>query len=163
MVQKQPDAGQPKGGRRQRVPFSVLIVGLLFVLQGVLLLAIGLSPELMAILRTGAPANLVAILDRLPATSHDSIVLSRAWALLGLLALVTAIGICLLQPVAWMMGMAGEGICLLVTLVRYFADRPPYIYLIMVLCIVAVLYLNYSEVIDTFRSHQPTNHRRQHP
>jgi len=145
------------------VPLTVLIVGLLFVLQGVLLLAIGFSPELVATLRSTAPARLVAILDRLPATGHDGIWLSRAWALLGLLALIVAIGIFLLQPVAWMMGMAEEGICLLVTLIRYFTDRPRHIYPIMALCILIVLYLNYSEVTDTFRSYRSMRQRRQRP
>ena len=149
--------------RRQRVPLTVLIVGLLFVLQGVLLLAIGFSPELVATLRSNAPANLAEILDRLPATGHDGIWLSRAWALLGLLALIVAMGIFLLQPVAWMMGMAEEGICLLMTLIRYFADRPRHIYPIMALCILIVLYLNYSEVTDAFRSYRSTRHRRQRP
>jgi hypothetical protein len=161
VVQQAPEPAQHTvRRRRQRVPLTVLIVGLLFVLQGILLLAIGFSPELVATLRTDATANLAEILDRLPATGRDGIWLSRAWALLGLLALVTAIGIFLLQPVAWTMGMADEGICLLVTMARYFADRPRHIYPIMVLCIVIVLYLNYSEVTDTLRSYRSTRYRR---
>jgi len=142
---------------------TVLIVGLLFVLQGVLLLAIGFSPDLVATLRSNAPARLAEILDRLPATGRDGIWLSRVWALLGLGALITAIGVLILQPVAWTMGMAEEGICLLVTLIRYLTDRPRHIYLIMALCIVIVLYLNYSEVTDTFRSYRSMRQRRQRP
>jgi hypothetical protein len=142
---------------------TVLIVGLLLVLQGVFLLAIGFSPELVATLRSSAPARLVAILDRLPATGHDGIWLSRAWAALGLVALLTAIGVFLLQPVAWMMGMAEQGICLLMTLIRYFTDRPRHIYPIMGLCIVIVLYLNYSEVTEALRSDRSARYRQQRP
>lgn len=77
---------------------------------------------------------------------------------LGVVALVAAVGFLFLRPGAWVMAMLAQGLCLLIALIFYFVrgTENAYLFLLMLTCIVMVIYLNYAEVPAVFRAQPGT-------
>jgi hypothetical protein len=79
------------------------------------------------------------------------VVLGFVFALLGVLALAAAIGFFRVARGAWLLAVLVQGIDLALALVLYFADRPAFVYGMMVYGIVMVLYLHQADVQAAFR------------
>ncbi len=80
----------------------------------------------------------------------------RGWAFaaLAFLALITGVRLFRLRESAWLHAMFLQGLNLSMAIGVYLQEKPFYVYLIMMNCIFMVLYLNYSEVLITFRSEE---------
>ncbi|HSM54732.1 MAG TPA: hypothetical protein VK879_01140 [Candidatus Sulfomarinibacteraceae bacterium] len=79
---------------------------------------------------------------------------------LGVLALLAALGFFTLRPGAWVIAILVQALSLLSSLIYYFDRRPQsfVLYSLMVYSIVMVLYLNYANVPSAFRA-QPGTRR----
>lgn len=77
-----------------------------------------------------------------------------AFSMLGLLAIIAATGFFRVWSYAWFYAMLLQGLSLLMALTIHFQERPAYVYPIMLFGIFMVLYLNYSEVLSTFRTEE---------
>jgi hypothetical protein len=71
---------------------------------------------------------------------------------LGVLGLLAGIGFFRLWRTAWFLAISLQGLSLLFAIIKYFQYKPVYGYIIMVFCIFMVIYLNYSDVLATFRT-----------
>lgn len=157
----------PRNRPRQTLPRAVKIVGALLGLQAVGLLGTGLFRLILTAPMPNAPvqqtkallhhlpADTYRALQELAAVSRDSPSLSATFVLLGLLALLAAMGLFRRRSASWVLAMAIQGIYLLIALALYFTTKPKYVGLMMLYGVLMVLYLNYSEVANTFRPHQP--------
>ena len=66
---------------------------------------------------------------------------------------VTAVGIWMVRSGAWLRALILQGLLLIYCLSMYISGRSkPFIYLLMLLCILNVLYLNANDVRLTFQS-----------
>lgn len=74
---------------------------------------------------------------------------------LGFLGLFASIGFFRLWKYAWLSAMMLQGLCMTMALNLYFTEKPLYVYVLMIYCIIMVIYLNYSEVILAFRTKYP--------
>ncbi|HEY5575084.1 MAG TPA: hypothetical protein VIK64_18835 [Anaerolineales bacterium] len=80
----------------------------------------------------------------------------RGWAFatLSLLALLTGVRFFRLRESAWLHAMLIQGLNLSLAIGLYLQQKPFYVYPLMVYCIFMVLYLNYSDVLNTFGSEE---------
>ena len=80
----------------------------------------------------------------------------RGWAFasLSILALFTALRFFRLSKSAWVHAMLIQGLNLSLAIGLYVQQKPFYVYPLMLYCIFMVLYLNYSDVLNTFRSEE---------
>ena len=135
--------------RRSR---TVIILGSLLIVETLVLASAGLLHLLTANKIMSEPAGLVLLLQEL--TTQNDIVQIPFGAIfvpLALLSLFATIGFFRHWPVAWVTAMSVQGLSLLMTLLLYFDERPPYIYIIMIYCIFLVAYLHHSDVKRRFR------------
>ncbi|MBN1579863.1 MAG: hypothetical protein JXA89_04110 [Anaerolineae bacterium] len=147
-------------------PREIKIVAVLLVLQAAGLMGIGfvhlvatyavpwISADTISSWITRSPIDLVWLWERLLDIGEKSSPLVAILMPLGLMAFVSALGLRLRKRAAWTAAMAVQSIHLLVSLVIYFTTRPNYASLLMAWGVFMVLYLNYSEVANAFRSHQ---------
>jgi len=80
---------------------------------------------------------------------------STGFFALGFLGLLASIGFFRLWKYAWLSAMLLQGLCMILALDLYFTEKPFYVYILMIYCIVMVIYLNYSEIILAFRTKYP--------
>jgi hypothetical protein len=78
-----------------------------------------------------------------------------AFIALGFLALLAAAGFLRLWTSAWLYAVMVQGLSLGMAIFLYFRERSYYAYPLMLYCIIMVIYLNYSEVLFTFRTERP--------
>jgi hypothetical protein len=125
-------------------PDGVTILALLLLVQGVLLVVLGIVVPALPAARMlpGVVARLLA------AVSLGSLLPGVAQAGLGVAALITSIGIFQLRPWAWLMAMALQGVILVVLLIEYLLGG--HSYLDMLLASVVALYLNWRPIRQAF-------------
>jgi hypothetical protein len=80
---------------------------------------------------------------------------STGFFALGFLGLLASIGFFRLWKYAWLSAMLLQGLCMTLALDLYFIEKPFYVYILMIYCILMVIYLNYSEIILAFRTKYP--------
>lgn len=121
--------------RKQEAPSSIHFTGRLILVQsiGFLALAIFTAPE---------P----------PIVGHEFTELWRAGLYISMAFLSAWAGIALrrLRPTGWNLAMLVQGVALLQALVLYTTERPPYIYVQMLLGILIVLNLNQAGLRRSF-------------
>ena len=85
--------------------------------------------------------------------AQEAVLLALLLTPIGLFELATALGVWLRRPAAWLHAMMVQGILLIFCLVSYVTGRgESFIYLLMLICIVLVLYLNANDVRLSFSS-----------
>jgi hypothetical protein len=131
--------------RRTRRNWPVLVLGLLLLLQG--LSAIFLGSLYAAIIEFDWALNVEDYLINIPLGLRGGV-----FFCIGVLAILASIGFFRNWPGGWLNAVMVQGTSLLIALFLYFHEKPFYIYIIMVFCIFMVVYLNYSEVKESFRS-----------
>lgn len=153
---EKPESGSKGSARcsRRAFPRAVRIVAGLLVVQAAGLAGVGFLFWAIEYVGPGLPAGLANVIKQLSGLSHGGLSWAVLFALVGVLALIAALGLFRLRQAAWVLAMGVQGIQLLVALVLYFTLKPQYVYLIMVCSVFMVLYLNYSEVADAFRPDQ---------
>ncbi len=93
--------------------------------------------------------------DRLPEAlaveaQRLDVLQASAWVVLGVLALLAAVGLAQLRPAAWLLAMALQGLNLAIALWGYLSGDPDY--LTMAVGLVVVLALNQEEVRRAFEA-----------
>jgi hypothetical protein len=153
-------------------PRSISILGILLILQGGLLLLIGIwhfalnqGPKelrlwLFSLFTTtpdveGQYISFDLFIQRVVTFAVENNLLaalleSAFLFILTVLAFTAAFGFFRLWPNAWNQAMFVQGASLLLTLIYYFLGKPPHIFIIMVYAIFMVLYLNYANVQEIF-------------
>lgn len=127
---------------------TLVVLGLLLLLQAIGLFGLGSSYLFgFALSASLTPDSLILNLPRT--------LVSGAFTLLALLALLTTISVLRSQRMAWTSAMAVQGLCLLVALTLYLRERPAFIYFIMLYSLFMVFYLNLSDVQAAFRPKTP--------
>lgn len=159
-------------------PRSIGILGNLLILQGLILLSIGIwhftlsqGPKqlrlwLLSLFTQAAGAedqytSFLLFIHNVSAyaTEHNllaALVESAFLFILTILAFTAAFGFFRLWPNAWNQAMFVEGASLLLALTLYFMGKSPHIFIIMIYAIFMVLYLNYANVEGVF---EKMNHR----
>lgn len=132
------DPDEPGHGKHSERAWLIRALTLLLVVQGSALIVLG-------VLQVDEVSSIVSVLqeDYFYATLP----------ILGLLALLAALGLFTLRPGAWVMAMLVQALSLLSSLIYYF-DRQPQsvvLYTLMVYSIIMVVYLNYANVPSAFR------------
>lgn len=139
--------GAEQTPRRTRRNWPVLVLGLLLLFQGLGLFFIG--GLYAAIIEFDWVFTAEDYLINIPLGLRGGIFIA-----IGILAVLAAIGFFRLWPAAWLNAVMVQGTSLLIALFLYFHEKPFYLYLIMIFSIFMVVYLNYSEVKEAFRSPQ---------
>lgn len=132
--------------RRTVRPWSVRVIVLLLLLEGIGLCGLGLfrGPWLNWIRLLGA--------DGSPQPGMTALIIIGIFTLAGLGALVAALGMLLRVRVSWLIAMLVQTVILLACLQLYFTVKPDFIYPVMVCSIATVLYLNSAEVRMAFHA-----------
>jgi hypothetical protein len=155
-------------------PRSINILGSLLILQGIIMMFIGIwhfalsqGPKHLRLwllsLFTQAPVaeeqyvSFLLFIQRVVAYASEhnllaALVESAFLFILTVFAFVAAFGFFRLWPNAWTQAMFVQGASLALALIFYFIGKPPHIYIIMVCAIFMVLYLNYANVQDVFEN-----------
>jgi hypothetical protein len=123
--------------------WPVTILALLLAIQGIAMFI--LATYHITLVDLGMVLTLMDFL------SEDPLVMRGiAYYGLGALGLFASLGFFRLWPLAWMLGIVQQGLTLTMALILYFQNKPVYIYPMMVYGILMVIYLNYSDVTNSF-------------
>ncbi len=129
-------------------PWTVTLLAILLLVEGVGLIYLG-----------GFNINKIALLSNsflyIFASNIPVILRSAGFFALGLLGVLASIGFFRIWRYAWISAMLLQGLCMIIALDSYFRDKPFYVFILMIYSITMVIYLNYSEVILTFRTKYP--------
>jgi hypothetical protein len=131
--------------RRTKRNWPVIILGLLLLLQSISLFFVGGIYALF--IEFDWTLSVEDYLVNIPLGLRGGVLIA-----LGVLAFLAAVGFFRLWLGAWLNAVMVQGTSLLIMLFLYFHERPFYIYLYMVFNIFMVIYLNYSEVKESFHS-----------
>ncbi len=134
-------------GDRQARQWVVRVIALLLVVQALALLLVSGA--------TGLSLNWSRELGRVVISLRvlDTMLLLVVLVPVAIFEIVTAFGLWLGQSSAWLRALIVQGLLLIYCLSSYISGRSQgFIYLLMLLCIVNVLYLNTNDVRLAFQS-----------
>lgn len=132
---------------REARRWTVRLIALLLVLQALTLVTI----SGIYLMRVDWDLELGDVMLSVPAL--EAVLLALLLTPIGLFELATALGVWMRRPDAWLHAMIVQGILLIFCLVSYVTNRgESFIYLLMLICIVLVLYLNANDVRLSFSS-----------
>lgn len=133
--------------KRLRSPLTLIILGILLFIQGIGLSILGgIALARVEFLSQNLWYNL--------GINIANILRSAGFFALGILGILSSIGFGYVWAHAWLSAMLLEALCMIVSLDLYFREKPLYAYIMMIYCIIMVIYLNYSEIVTTFRAKQ---------
>lgn len=134
----------PRRLRPARVrPWPVTILGYLLLGQAAGLL-------LTAVYHFVGPAVTWDVLIEAAAARDQASLIGLILACLACLAGMTAVGFWRMWRQAWLQAMLLQALCLALSLILYYWQKPAFVYLLMAFSIFMVLYLNYYEVRAAF-------------
>lgn len=129
-------------------PFGVIIVGILLLIEGLFLVALGLAVIFLQAIPSARVRRQLFAFDftRLTVADWLSAVLLAA---LGIFIVLSGVGVLRLRVWAWLVAMALQGWTLAIFLISYFTHGQSS-YLSVILSVVIVFYLNSRTVRRTF-------------
>ncbi len=142
---------KPSAALKLARPSAVSVIAGLYVLQCLILLAVGAFEILNAGILWSENPRAFSASEKMQA--YENTALGIAFAGLGLLSLVAALGLFTLRRWAWLFALTLEGFTLTVGLVDYFGGAPAYIE--MIIAILIVVMLNQEDVQPAFRIQEP--------
>lgn len=146
LTERQAAATAASGGHKARL-WVLRVIALLLVVQSFTLFVVTGA--------TGLALNWQRELKdpNLSPRTLDVLLLLGVLVPVAIFEVVTALGIWLGRGGAWLRALILQGLLLIYCLSMYISGRSkPFIYLLMLLCIVNVLYLNANDVRLTFQS-----------
>lgn len=139
-----------RSSRRRAVrPWPLRVIVALLLLQGAGLIGLSLVTSTWF-----TWSQLARDRFSVPGTA-DAFFVSGIFGPLGLVALVAALGLLIRLRVAWLLAMLVQAATLLACVQLYLAQRPNFIYPLMLCSVITVLYLNSLEVRVAFQATPP--------
>lgn len=128
-------------------PFSITIIGVVILLQGVFFTAVAgfVLGNVSAVLFHWLPPDTI---NTLPTYSQRELLFVVVALVMGICCLVSSVGVLRLRSWAWLMAMIVQGINLAAELVSYLQGTVGYFN--MLVSVIIVLYLNQRDVQRAF-------------
>jgi len=147
LAERQAAAAATNLGERQARQWVIRVIALLLVVQALALLVVSGATGLALNWRRELGDIMLSL------RALDTMLLLIVLVPVAIFEIVTAFGIWMGQSSAWLRALIIQGLLLIYSLSSYISGRSQgFIYLLMLLCIVNVLYLNANDVRFTFQS-----------